>query len=114
MGVCYNPNSTRSGACTKLSKVGSVPNFRGRVWVAAVCLVLFAAVSAAQKKKKEEITQTLQVPKDLPATIAGDPRHFAFYTTPLSGKGLLSAQIRDALKALSHEAGGASVLQIRA
>jgi enamine deaminase RidA (YjgF/YER057c/UK114 family) len=77
-------------------------------------LVLFAAGSAAQKKKKEEITQTLQVPKDLPATVAGDPRHFAFYTTPLSGRGLLSAQIRDALKALSHETGGAPVVHIRA
>jgi enamine deaminase RidA (YjgF/YER057c/UK114 family) len=67
----------------------------------------------AQKKKKEEATQTLQVPKDLPAAVIGDPRHFTFHTTPLSGKGLLSAQIREALKALSHETGG-SVLHIRA
>src|SRR5215831_20534021 len=82
--------------------------------LAAVCILALAAVSPAQKKKKEEVTQTLQVPKDLPATVAGDPRHFTFHTTPLSGKGLLSAQVRDALKALSHETGGAAVLHLRA
>ncbi len=82
--------------------------------VAAVCILLLAAGSLAQKKKKEEITQTLQIPKDLPAAVAGDPRHFTFHTTPLSGKGLLSAQIREALKALSHEASGSSVVHIRA
>ena len=82
--------------------------------VAAVCILVIAAPSAAQRKKKEEVTQTLQVPKDLPAAIAGDPRRFTFHTTPLSGKGLLSAQIRDALKALSHEVGGGSVVHIRA
>lgn len=81
---------------------------------AAVCILAITVGFAAQKKKKEEITQTLQVPKDLPAAIAGDPRHFTFHITPLSGKGLLSAQIRDALKALSHETGGSPVLHIRA
>jgi enamine deaminase RidA (YjgF/YER057c/UK114 family) len=81
---------------------------------AAVCILAIAAGFGAQKKKKEEITQTLQIPKDLPAAIAGDPHHFTFHTTPLSGKGLLSAQIRDALKALSHETNGATVLHIRA
>jgi enamine deaminase RidA (YjgF/YER057c/UK114 family) len=80
----------------------------------AVCIVAIAASLSGQKKKKEEITQTLQIPKDLPAAVAGDPHHFTFHTTPLSGKGLLSAQVRDALKALSHEAGGSSVLHIRA
>jgi enamine deaminase RidA (YjgF/YER057c/UK114 family) len=81
---------------------------------AAVCLLAIAASLGAQKKKKEEATQILQVPKDLPAAVSGDPRHFTFHTTPLSGKGLLSAQIREALKALSHETGGNSVLHIRA
>jgi enamine deaminase RidA (YjgF/YER057c/UK114 family) len=76
--------------------------------------MVLAGGAAGQKKKKEEVTQTLQVPRDLPAAIAGDPRHFTFHTTPLSGKGLLSAQIRDALKALSHETGGAPVIHIRA
>ena len=81
---------------------------------AGICIAIVTLAAFAQKKKKEDVTQVLQVPKDLPAAVAGDPHRFAFYTTPLSGKGLLSAQIRDALKALSHEAGGASVLHIRA
>jgi len=82
--------------------------------VVAFAALLAAAGPAAQRKKKEEITQTLQLPKELPAAVAGEPRRFTFHTTPLSGKGLLSAQIRDALKALSHETGGNPVLHIRA
>jgi enamine deaminase RidA (YjgF/YER057c/UK114 family) len=85
-----------------------------RAGAAAVCILAISAGLAAQKKKKEEVTQTLQIPKDLPAAVIGDPRHFTFHTTPLSGKGLLSAQVRDALKALSHETGGSSVLHLRA
>lgn len=68
----------------------------------------------AQKKKKEDQTQTLQLPKELPGTVEGDPRRLAFYVTPLSGKGLLSQQIRDAVKALDHRAGSDTVLKIRA
>src|SRR5262249_57677112 len=37
-----------------------------------------------------------------------------FLVTPLSSKGLLTQQVRDALKALAHEAGGDTVLHIRA
>ena len=68
----------------------------------------------AQKKKKEEITQTLQLPKELPGAVSGDTRHLTFHVTPLSAKGLLSQQIRDALKALAHESGSETVLKIRA
>ena len=85
-----------------------------RVAAAAVCALLAAAVAGEQRKKKEEITQTLQLPKDLPPAVTGDPRHFTFHTTPLSGKGLLSAQVRDALRNLARETGGATVLHIRA
>ena len=70
--------------------------------------------SPAQKKKKEEITQTLQLPKELPGAVAGDTRRLTFHVTPLSAKGLLSQQIRDALKALAHECGSDTVLKIRA
>lgn len=81
--------------------------------VALVCGLAFLA-SPAQKKKKEEITQTLQLPRELPAAVAGDTRRLTFHVTPLSAKGLLSQQIRDALKALAHECGGDTVLKIRA
>jgi enamine deaminase RidA (YjgF/YER057c/UK114 family) len=71
----------------------------------------------AQKKpkpKKEEITQTLQLPKELPGAVTGETRRLTFHVTPLSARGLLSAQVRDALKALTHETGGNPVLKIRA
>jgi enamine deaminase RidA (YjgF/YER057c/UK114 family) len=68
----------------------------------------------AQKKKKDEITQTLQLPRELPSAVVGDTRRLTFHVTPLSSKGLLSQQVRDALKALSREAGGSTFLKIRA
>jgi len=71
----------------------------------------FAAL--AQKPKKDE-NQVLQLPKDLPAAVEGDPRRLSFYVTPLSSKGLLSRQIRDALSALNREAKGDPILKIRA
>jgi len=81
--------------------------------VALVCgLAVLAA--PAQRKKKEEETQTLQVPKELPSAVTGDTRRLTFYVTPLSAKGLLSQQIRDAIKALFHETGSDTVLKLRA
>ena len=85
---------------------------RMRFWI-LICAVAFLAVGA-QKKKKEEETQILQVPKELPSSLTGDTKRLTFFVTPLSNKGLLSPQIRDALKALSHEAGSDTVLKIRA
>ena len=90
---------------------------RGKVFrLLAVALVCAVATSPAaqKKKKKEEITQTLQLPKDLPNAVTGETRRLTFHVTPLSSRGLLSAQVRDALKALMHETNGAAVLKIRA
>src|ERR1051326_219634 len=86
---------------------------RTRSLVALMCGWALLALPA-QKKKKEEITQTLQLPKELPGAVSGDTRHLTFHVTPLSAKGLLSQQIRDALKALAHESGSETVLKIRA
>ena len=47
-----------------------------------------------------------------PSWVDGDPRRFTFHVTPLSGKGLLSRQVREALNALNHEAGGAPMRKI--
>jgi enamine deaminase RidA (YjgF/YER057c/UK114 family) len=82
----------------------------------ACCLVLAPGVSAQKKPKpkKEEITQTLQLPKELPGAVIGETRRLAFHVTPLSARGLLSAQVRDALRALTRETGGGPVLKIRA
>jgi enamine deaminase RidA (YjgF/YER057c/UK114 family) len=81
--------------------------------VALICGLALLAQSA-QKKKKEEETQTLQVPKELPGFLVGDTRRLTFHVTPLTNKGLLSPQIRDALKALAHQTGSDTVLKIRA
>src|SRR5947208_2718639 len=80
---------------------------------AFACGLILTASSAAQKKKKE-ITQTLQLPRDLPTVAIGETRRLTFHVTPLSAKGLLSAQVRDALKALARDTGGNTVLRIRA
>src|SRR5438477_6374973 len=83
--------------------------------VALTCaLSLLLAAPQQRKKKKEEETQTLQVPKELPGAVVGDTRRLTFHVTPLSAKGLLSQQIRDALKAVARDAGSETVLQIRA
>jgi enamine deaminase RidA (YjgF/YER057c/UK114 family) len=91
--------------------------FRMLVFLGLAGCLMLAAGASAQKKpkpKKEEITQTLQLPKDLPPAVTGETRRLAFHVTPLSARGLLSAQVRDALKALTRETGANPVLKIRA
>ena len=46
--------------------------------------------------------------------VVGETRKLAFHVTPLSAKGLLSQQVRDALKELGRQASGQTVLRIRA
>lgn len=82
--------------------------------VAFIAVVSIVCAAPQRKKNKEEETQTLQVPKDLPAAVVGDVRRLTFRVTPLSAKGLLSQQVRDALKAVSRDAGSDTVLKIRA
>ena len=72
------------------------------------CLALVVALTAwpAQEKKKkkkhkqdeEPITQVLELPKDPPAAVVADADRLLFQVSPLSGKGLLSQQLREALK----------------
>src|SRR5438874_2502161 len=86
-------------------------------FVLVVCLgSAMVAWSAPKKKKKdqEEITQTLEVPKDPPPTAVADASKLVFFATTLSAKGLLSAQIRDAIKGLLNQSRGARIIKIRA
>jgi enamine deaminase RidA (YjgF/YER057c/UK114 family) len=83
-------------------------------WVALACAFSLLCATAQRNRKKEEETQTLQVPKDLPAAVVGETRRLAFHVTPLSARGLLSQQIRDALKVVARDSGGETVLKIRA
>ena len=47
----------------------------------------------------------LPLPKDLPAVIAAETERLTFFTSPLSSKGLLTAQTREALRFLIVTAG---------
>ncbi|MCX6620346.1 MAG: hypothetical protein NTY38_04590 [Acidobacteria bacterium] len=81
-----------------------------RLWAMLAILALIAgAVFAAEKKKKkkkedvEPPTQVLELPKEPPTAIAGDVDRLTFRVTPLSGKGLLSQQVRDGVKDLLRD-----------
>jgi enamine deaminase RidA (YjgF/YER057c/UK114 family) len=85
-----------------------------QILVLAIVATSVAAFAVAAKKKKEDETQILQLPRELPAAVAGDTRRLSFVITTLSAKGLLSQQVRDALKNLERQASGSPVLHIRA
>ncbi len=73
-----------------------------------------AAAGPLDKKKKEEETQVLQIPRELPGAVTADTRRMAFHVSPLSAKGLLSQQVRDALKALARSNGSGNIVKLRA
>jgi len=83
--------------------------------LAALILVLTLVAGAGDKKrKKEEETQILELPKEPPACVVADSQRLVFLTSPLSSKGLLSPQVREALKWLLRESRGATIVKLRA
>ncbi len=85
----------------------------------AITVLLWLPQDAQGKKKKkkgneEPPTQVLEVPKDPPLAVTAETRRLAFHTSPLSAKGLLSQQSRDALRALLRLAGSNSIVKLRA
>ncbi len=96
-------------------KNSSWPRLRG-MCVIALSFAVFAFGLHAQKKKKKEveITQTLEVLPDPPASITVETSKLEFLVSPLSGKGLLSAQVREALKVLRQQAGARQIVKLRA
>jgi len=66
-----------------------------------------------KKKKADEVTQALALPPELPAAVTAETDRLAFQVTPLSAKGLLSQQTRDALKMLLHSNHGL-IVKLRA
>ena len=74
------------------------------------CLAVACGLIAApgDKKKKhdrdqEPVTQALQLPPELPAVTTADADRLVFQVTPLRGDGLLSQQLREALKTLLRQ-----------
>jgi enamine deaminase RidA (YjgF/YER057c/UK114 family) len=84
------------------------------VFLPACLLVCVTTAHAAKKKNPDDVTQTLELPKDPPMVAIGETSRLVFHVSPLSAKGLLSQQTRDALKAILKLNGGAQVVHIRA
>jgi len=66
-----------------------------------------------KKKKSDEITQALPPSPELPAAVIAETARLAYQVSPLSAKGLLSQQTRDALKALLRSNRG-TIVKLRA
>ncbi len=82
--------------------------------IAILTAVFVAAAFAGKKKNPDDVTQVLELPKDPPMVAIGATSRLMFHVSPLSGKGLLSQQTRDALKAILKANGGAPVIHVRA
>jgi enamine deaminase RidA (YjgF/YER057c/UK114 family) len=87
---------------------------RNKFLASVICLAIVCLPSPAKKKKPEDITQTLELPKDPPAAVNADVRRLVFRVVPLSNKGLLSTQTRDGVKALLKVTASENVVRVRA
>ena len=90
---------------------------RSPIFLTIAGILIFACVAAdgaPAKKKKEEATQTLENPPDPPQAVVAETRRLVFQTSPLSAKGLLSQQTREALREIIKQNNGNQVVQIRA
>src|SRR5437879_5207254 len=81
------------------------------ICLAALCL---ASAVAGRKKNPDDVTQTLALPKEPPQVAVGETRRLVFHVSPLSGKGPLAQQTRDALRAVLKLNGGLPVIHMRA
>lgn len=66
------------------------------------------------KKDEEPRTQVLEPLPDPPDSVVAEAAKLSFQISPLSAKGLLSQQLRDAIKALLHDSHGATLVKLRA
>ncbi len=84
------------------------------ILILGIAVALYASEQKGKKKTEEPVTQTLPVLKDPPSAISAETDRLVFHVSPLSSKGLLSQQVRDALKALVHDTRGATIVKLRA
>ena len=89
-----------------------------RRFLIPLCLLLagglFAQKHKTKKPDEEPRPQVLEVLPEPPEAVAADSGRLSFEVSPLSDKGLLSQQVRDALKALARANHGAAILKLRA
>ena len=92
-------------------------------FICAIILSLTGALNGQPERKqkkpgkndqKEPVTQTLPVLPDPPPAVAAETARLVFHVSPLSAKGLLSQQVRDALRALERDNRGAQMVKLRA
>lgn len=88
-----------------------------RPLIPLLCLLLATGLHAQKRKPKKDIEpkpQALEVLPEPPDAVTVETGHLSFLVSPLSSEGLLSRQIRDALKALVRNSHGANIVKIRA
>ncbi len=95
-------------------KTGTIADVVRVCLIGLLVLLQISPALAKKKKNGEEVTQVLNLPKDPPPAIVADVSHLTFQVSPLSAKGLLSQQTKDALKHLIQETHGASIVKLRA
>ncbi len=91
--------------------------FRLAAALIAVCFVGHSLAWSEKKQKseeEEEVTQVLDVPKDPPPVAVGEADRLVFFNSPLSAKGLLSQQMKDAVKSVRKQLRKAQAVRIRA
>jgi enamine deaminase RidA (YjgF/YER057c/UK114 family) len=88
---------------------------KARLPVLVLLLIALACTCRSQQDQKEEPpTQTLELPKEPPQAVVAETGRLVFYVSPLSSRGLLSQQTRDALRALIGQAGRSTIVKLRA
>lgn len=88
-----------------------------RILAAFTTLFLLAAPLSAQRKKKknEELpNQQLETLQDPASSVAAETAKLGYLYSPLTAKGLLSQQTRDAVRTLMKNSRGAHVVKLRA
>ncbi|MES1258191.1 MAG: hypothetical protein ABUS51_07165, partial [Acidobacteriota bacterium] len=87
---------------------------RYRRLLAGATILCLGVCLGAKKKKADDFTQTLELPKEPPQVAVAETRRLVFHVSPLSGKGLLTQQTREALRAILKISGGLPVIHVRA
>jgi enamine deaminase RidA (YjgF/YER057c/UK114 family) len=77
-------------------------------------MTLPPVITDDKKKKKKEETQTLPPAVEPPSAVVVDTDRISFQVSPLSNKGLLSQQTRDALKTMLRTNRGVTIVKLRA
>ena len=88
-----------------------------RLAILPLCVLLACGLWAQKRKNKkdeEPPTQVLPPLPEPPEAVVAETARLSFQVSPYSAKGLLSQQVRDALKALMRDNHGTPIVKLRA